>query len=140
MAVSGKVSRYGIIDKETGEVIEEEVLFFGKPNKHVDKGFIKIFVSFLDSLMTDKEIVGKAIRLLLYMINKMDYESLRVIMYPEDAMRDLKISRITYYRWLEILEKKECIKRIRNHTYEIKPYSFVKGNMEKTEKKMRVVT
>ncbi|MGB9678119.1 MAG: replication/maintenance protein RepL, partial [Candidatus Ratteibacteria bacterium] len=116
---------------ETGEIITD-VFLLGKKPKYVDKGFVKIFVGFLYDLVEDQEVMGGPVRLLLYMVEKMDFNKLTVVINPKDVIRDLEITEQTYHKWKKVLLKKEYIKRINPYVYEIKPFSFSKGNMKKT--------
>jgi len=121
---------------ENGEVLADEVLLIGKEpiNKRVkkDKGFVKIFISFLSDVVSDSEVAGKSIRLLLYAIEKLNYNTLQVYLYPDDVMLDLGISRPTYFNWIKTLQEKGYLVKIKPYIYELKPYSFVKGTMSET--------
>lgn len=120
---------YMIVDQKTGRVVAQNFIFFGRPSKGIDKGFVKVFVSFLDSILQSKRIAGKAVRLLLYMVREAELNSLEVHIIPEIATRELGISKMTLYRWLRDLEEEHIIKKIDTHTYRLTPYSFVKGRM-----------
>lgn len=120
-----------IVDKETGEVLEERAIFIGKHPKYVDRGFIKVFVAFLADVVQNEKIAGKAIRLLLYMIEKLNYNTLVVELIPKKAIEELGISRATFYNWLDVLVSEGYLEKIDTYTYRIKPYSFVKGRMSK---------
>ena len=125
------MSELALINKRTGEIIEDNVLFIGRKPYKVDKGFVKIFVAFLKDIVEDDEIAGKAIRLLFYMIEKMDYNSYTITLIPKYAQEDLKIGRDTYYRWINILIKKGLITKIDRYTYQLNPYVAVKGHTKK---------
>ncbi len=125
------MSELALINKRTGEIIEDNVLFIGRKPYKVDKGFVKIFVAFLKDIVEDDEIAGKAIRLLFYMIEKMDYNSYTITLIPKYAQEDLKIGRDTYYRWINTLIKKGLITKIDRYTYQLNPYVAVKGHTKK---------
>ncbi len=127
----GKMQRLALMDKETGEILTD-VIFLGHRPKYVDKGFIKLFVGFLYDLIEDQEVTGGPVRLLLYMVERMDFNKLTVIINPKDVIRDLGITKQTYHKWKKVLIKKEYIKRINPYVYEIKPFTFAKGNMKAT--------
>ncbi|MGC8735087.1 MAG: hypothetical protein ACP5RD_08720, partial [bacterium] len=55
-----------IVNKNTGEILEENVLIVGRKAYKIDKGYIKVFVTFLYDIVEDESIAGKSIRLLMY--------------------------------------------------------------------------
>jgi hypothetical protein len=119
-----------LTDMETGEVLTDYVFFIGNKMRKVDKGFVKIFVAFLDDIIEDKEIGGKAIRLLLSVMNDINWNSLEVYIYPKREARRLKVSEKTIYRWLDVLIEKEILfPTDRKYIYKIKVYSVIKGSM-----------
>jgi hypothetical protein len=123
-------------NEQTGEIYEEidKALFIGKKPYARDRHFIKFFVGFLIDVLEDRELGTGAWKLLLYAIQNMDYNSLKVYIIPEEAIKELKISRETFYKWLRILLKNGYIEKMAKHTYRIKPYTAIKGNMEQTLK------
>lgn len=125
---------YSVVDERTGEIVAEKFIFFGRPKKHYDKNYIKVFTCFLDSIVEDDEIAGKAIRLLFYLISKLDYNSLIIKVIPQDAIKDLNVTKDTYYRWFNTLQKKGLIRKIDRYTIELTPYQFIKGDMKTTIK------
>ena len=135
------MGRLALIDKETGEVIEDEVLIVGKKPYKLDKGYVKVFVTFLRDVIEDKDIAGKAIRLLFYMLEEcLNYETLVMTVIPSYAMERLGICRKTYYNWLNTLIKKGIIQRIDRYRYVLKPYIAVKGEMRKAnENTFRII-
>lgn len=118
---------FTVINNRTGEVLSEDAMFYGR-SPYVDQGFKKVFVGFLKDIVLDKEISGKAIRLLLYIIENLKRNSIEVYLYYEDVCEDLGITSKTYYNWLNILLKKEIIEKTkRPNIYRLKPYSAVDG-------------
>jgi hypothetical protein len=123
-------------NEHTGEIYEEvdKALIIGKQPYVRDRNFIKIFVAFLIDVIQDRELGSGAWRLLLYAIERMDFNSLKVYLIPEETIKELGIGRKTFYRWLGTLIRKGYIERMAKHTYRIRPYTAVKGNMEETLK------
>ena len=123
-------------NEHTGEIYEEvdRTLFIGKKPFIRDRNFIKVFVGFLMDVLEDRELGSGAWKLLLYAIERMDHNSLKVYIIPEETIRELKISRKTFYRWLKTLLSNGYLEKITTHTYRIKPYTAIKGNMEQTLK------
>lgn len=122
---------YRIVDQRTNKVVAENFIFFGKPKKPIDKGYVKVFTAFLDSVIDNEEIAGKAIRLLFYMMRELDYNSYTVTVIPRYAIKELGVHKVTFYRWLETLEKHGIVQKVDTYTYKIKPYNFVKGDSRK---------
>jgi len=128
--------RITFYNKETGEIYEEtdRVLIIGKNPYTRDRNFIKIFVAFLIDVIQDRELGNGAWRLLLYAIQNMDFNSLRVYMVPEETAEKLGVTKRTFYNWLRVLVKNGYLERIATNIYSIRPYTAIKGNMEQTLK------
>ena len=121
-----------LYDRDTGQVIEtiDRAIFFGhKP--FLDKGFVKIFVAFLRDMLEDDKYLKGPVRLFLYAVNLMNYEDLQVTIIPQKAMKDLGISKDTFYRWLNANLKKGYMEKIATNVYRLKPYTAIKGQMKK---------
>jgi len=125
------MSRYMVVDKETGEVVINDFMMVGRKPKYIDKGFIKIFVAFLSDIVENQKIAGKAIRLLFYMLEQLDYNTYTITLIPKYAMEDLGVSRDTFYRWLNDLIEERIITKVDTYTYKLNPYVAVKGNTKK---------
>ncbi len=126
-------TKLSVIDPETGQVVEADaiVYLYGEPKK--DKGFIKVFHAFIKDVVRDKEL-RPALDLLAYIMSeKLEMNSLKFYMTAEEVIRNLGISRDTYYRWLKTLMKKGYLVRIDTNYYAIKPYTIVIGKMANTE-------
>ena len=128
--------RITFYNKETGEIYEEtdRVLIIGKNPYTRDRNFIKIFVAFLIDVIQDRELGNGAWRLLLYAIQNMDFNSLRVYMVPEETAEKLGVTKRTFYNWLRVLVKNGYLEKIATNIYRIRPYTAIKGNMEQTLK------
>jgi len=120
-----------VINEQTGETYD--LLAIGREERikkvRRDKGFVKVFITFLSDVVENKEIAGKSIRLLMYILENLDYNDLRVYLEPKQVMEDLKITKMTYYNWLKTLIKEGYIERVGTNLYQLKPYSGVKGSM-----------
>jgi len=123
-------------NEHTGEIYEEveRTLLIGKQPYIRDRNFIKIFVAFLIDVIQDRELGGGAWRLLLYAIQNMDFNSLRVYMVPEETAEKLGVTKRTFYNWLRVLVKNGYLEKIATNIYRIRPYTAIKGNMEQTLK------
>jgi len=123
-------------NEHTGEIYEEidRVLMIGKQPYIRDKNFIKVFVSFLIDVLQDRELGSGAWRLLIYAIERMDYNSLRVYMVPDETAKELGVTKRTFYNWLRVLVKNGYLEKIATNIYRIQPYTAIRGNMEQTLK------
>ena len=120
-----------IINKKTGEIIEERVLFIGKNPRYLDKGYVKIFTAFLSDIVETDKIAGKSIRLLLYMLKHLNYNTLEIQIIPSKVIKELNIAKDTYHRWIRDLIEFGIIEKKDRYTYVLKPYTFVKGSSVK---------
>ena len=125
------MSNYAIIDKRTGEIVVDNAMFIGRKPHYVDKGFVKIFVAFLKDVVESPKIAGKAIRLLFYMLENLDYNTYTMVVIPKYAMEELKITKKTFYNWINDLIEERIITKVDTYTYKLNPYVAVKGNTKK---------
>jgi len=129
-----KLEEYSLTNKKTGKIIADNAILVGN-EPFVDKGFRKVFVGFLKDVVLDKEISGKAIRLLLYIIENLKPHSVEVYLYHKDVCEELEISSKTYFRWLNILLEKKLIEKTeRPGIFILKTYTAVNGQMNKAIK------
>ena len=130
------MEKLAIINLETGEILSERVVMIGKTPTVIDKGYVKVFITFLEDIVKDEDIVGKAVRLLLYIMNKVDWNTLEFYLYHKQVCKELKISKKTFYVWLNtLIEKGHIEKTEKKYIYKLKPYSFIKGDMKTTFEK-----
>jgi hypothetical protein len=128
--------KYSIVDNETGEIIADDALFIGK-KAFIDKGFRKVFVGFLSDVIADKDIAGKAIRLLLYIIENLKTNDLTVHLYWKIVCEELKITKQTYYNWLRTLINKGILEKTEiPNIYRLRPYTAINGQVEVALKKL----
>jgi hypothetical protein len=122
-----------IVDRNTGEVLVDHFVMVGKKPTVVDKNYVKVFVAFLEDIVVDEDIAGKSIRLLLHIMNKVDWNTLEVYIFYKEICEELGITYKTFYNWLNTLIEKEYLEETkRKYIYKIKPYSFIKGDMKTT--------
>jgi hypothetical protein len=124
-----------ITNPDTGEYEDVSAIVLGRDPKYIDKGFVKIFVAFLSDLVQDKELTAGPVRLLLWLIEKkLDYNTLQVEYYLEEAAKALNISLTTAKRWNQILVRKKILRHIGSKSYgryKLIDYSAVKGSMQR---------
>jgi CRP-like cAMP-binding protein len=122
-----------IMDKETGQVLEIDAIVYLYGEGKKDKDFVKVFHAFVKDVVRDKEL-RQTLDLLAYIMSeKLEKDSLRFYLTAEEVVRNLKVSRRTFYRWLKTLIEKGYIVRIATNYYAIKPYTIVVGKMANTE-------
>jgi len=119
-------------NERTGEILAEEdkVLIFGK-KPYVDKGFVKFFVAFLRDMLEDEKVLKGPVRLFLYAVDKADFDSLRVTIVPQEAIKDLDITKGTFYNWLKVLLDRGYMEKIAVNVYRLRPFSAIKGQMSR---------
>ena len=129
-------ARIVFYNPKTGEIVAEEdrVILIGTKPYVTDRNFVKVFVAFLRDVLEDEELGSGAWRLLIYVIENLDYNSLRVSMIPDEVASKLGVTTRTYYNWLRILIKNGYLEKLATNIYRLKPYQAVKGNMEQTLK------
>jgi uncharacterized protein YecA (UPF0149 family) len=126
-------TKLSVIDPETGQIVEADAIVYLYGEAKKDKDFIKVFHAFIKDVVRDKEL-RPALDLLAYIMSeKLERDSLKFYMTAEEVVRNLRISRDTYYRWLKILMKKGYLVRIDTNYYALKPYTIVIGRMANTE-------
>jgi hypothetical protein len=133
MVMAKKVkAKVVFFNDRTGEVLEEfeQAIFIGK-KPYIDRGYIKLFVAFLADVLEDEFLGTGAWRLLLYAIERLNYDTLTVAIGPKETMANLGISKTTFYRWLSILLTRGYLEKLDINIYRLKPYSAVKGQMHK---------
>ncbi len=129
-----ELKKYSIVDKETGEVIADDAMFIGK-KAFIDSGFRKVFVGFLKDIVTNEKIAGKAIRLLLWIIENLRTNDLTIYMSEKIVCEELNIKRATYYNWIKALREEKLIEKIDTNLYRLVPFVAVNGQMNKALEK-----
>ncbi len=113
-------TKLSIVAQKTGQVVETDaIVYYGKAKK--DENFIKLLHTFIKDVVRDKEL-RPALDLLAYIMSeKLERDSLKFYMTAKEVVRNLGISRDTYYRWLKTLIKKGYLVRIDTNYYAINP-------------------
>ena len=122
------VAKREYVDIKTGEVQEFLVI----APKNVDSRFIKIIIPFVEEIFNNTRLVGKGFRLLLWIVTRLDYNTLRFYMSPRMVCNELEISEKTFYNWRNVLIEEKIIFPLDRYLYELRPYSVIKGTMKKT--------
>ena len=114
-----------MVDPKTGEVIKLRII--GLKEEFKDSNFVKFFDVFTKRTITDRDIAGKAIVLLFYILDKLEYNQLEFYMSPTEACKDLHIVKDTYHRWMKTLIRKGIVERIGINRYKLNPECVYKG-------------
>jgi hypothetical protein len=123
-------ARVTIYNTKTGEIVEEyeKVLIVGR-KPHYDRNFVKVFTVFLRDIL-DEEMGKGPIRLLLYILDRLDYNSLEFYLVPDVVCSDLKIHRTTFFKWLRVLLRRGYVQKIATNIYRLRPYTAIRGSMD----------
>jgi hypothetical protein len=134
-------SRYSILDNVTGETIAFDIRILGteKSFKKEKKKFFKFMNVFAEEILMDKELSGKAIKLLFWILKQLDFNETTFILSAEYVVKDLGVTRRTYYYWKKVLEKKGIIKKITGDLYTLNPNCVFYGHADKQETAENVI-
>ena len=106
-----------LVDRQSGEVVEDEVLLIGLQPVYVKRGMVRVFVSFLPDLLT----LGNSLKLLFYVLNNLN-NKLEVTLIPSQVRKELQVSRDTYHRWLRDLTSYGLLEKVDTYTYRLIPF------------------
>lgn len=90
----------------------------------------KPLIAFLEDVLMNEEIPSRAIKLLIYMIDKANWESSEVWIDPKEAMQKLNIGRSTFYTWLKALIKAGYIRKLRPNRYKLQTRKVIVKDAE----------
>lgn len=122
--------RKTVIDPQTGEVHD---LFFVVAPKRIDIDYVKVFIPFVEEIFSDKDLVGKAFRLLLWIVKRLNWNDLSFHMNSKIVCKELEISERTYYLWKKKLIEKGIIRQsiYSKEIFYLRPHTIIKGRMQK---------
>jgi len=102
--------KLSIVDPKTGQVVETDaVVYYGN--------FVNLLHTFIKDAVRDREL-RPALDLLAYIMSeKLEKDSLKFYMTAEEVVKNLGVSRDTYYRWLKTLMKRGYLVRINTNYY-----------------------
>jgi len=130
----GYLTDHYLVDKHTGEVKNVRLITL-EPKR--DKAFFKVFNAFAEDVLQDKELAGKPIRLLFYILNRLDLNEIVVVLDAKKVADELGIGERTLFRWLRILIKKEIlIKTKKRGVYLLNPAKVIVGKLETIKPKL----
>jgi len=135
-------SEYSLVNNKTGEIVPINIRVLGTKRdfNFVKKAkFYKLMDTFTESIMMDKELNGKAIKLLFWILKQLDFSETTFILNAKYAAKKLEVTERTYYNWKKVLEKKEIIKKITGDLYMLNPSCVAYENIKETEKAENVL-
>ena len=127
-------SRYSVIDNETGEVLNLDLRILGTNKSFSNKDnkkFFKFMDVFAEEILLDKDLSGKAIKLLFWILKQLDFGETTFILNTLYASESLNVSRKTLYNWKNALEEKGIIQKITGELYTLNPDCVMYGNINK---------
>jgi hypothetical protein len=80
---------------------------------------------FSKDILKDKRLFKGPIRLLLYAMSLAHPDTLDIVLLPDKAVKELGITKKTFYRWLKVLLSKGHLIRLANNVYRL---NLVKDN------------
>ena len=126
--------KYSVVDNETGEVVPLNIRILGTKKDFSKAKFYKLMDTFTESIMMDKELSGKAIKLLFWILKQLDYGETTFILNAKYASDELEVTQRTYYNWKKVLEKKEIIEKITGDLYQLNSSCVAYGNIKENKK------
>ena len=132
-------SEYSLINNRTGEVVPINIRVLGMKKDFNKAKFYKLMDTFTESIMMDKELSGKAIKLLFWILKQLDFGETTFILNAKYAAEELQVTERTYYNWKRVLEKKGIIKKITGDLYTLNPDCVAYANISKVEKAENVL-
>ena len=126
--------KYSMVDNETGEVVPLNIRILGTKKDFSKAKFYKLMDTFTESIMMDKELSGKAIKLLFWILKQLDYGETTFILNAKYASDELEVTQRTFYNWKKVLEKKEIIEKITGDLYQLNSSCVAYGNIKENKK------
>jgi hypothetical protein len=99
------------IDLKTGEILEGTLAYFGpKIKSPFSGGFFMTNQFALEEIAKDKELVGEALRVFLYVCSRLDFEN--YIQMPQmEIVKDLDMDKSNVSKAMSLLETKGILLR-----------------------------
>jgi len=135
-------SKYSLIDNETGEIVDVDLRVLGTKksfNKVKNKKFFKFMDVFAEEILLDKDLSGKAVKLLFWILKQLDFGETTFILNTLYASESLSVSRKTLYNWKNALEEKGIIQKITGELYTLNPDCVMYGNVNKKEDASKIL-
>jgi hypothetical protein len=108
-----------IYDERTGKIYYNAIPIGDGPDIIIADSPEGRVIFFSTDLIRKGELLKGPIRLLLYAMSLADDDTSEVAIVPEEAIKELSITRETFYRWLKVLMSKGYLIRIANNVYRL---------------------
>ena len=102
---------------------EKESFIIGKLYREEDRKLVRLLAIELQEFIQDNfKLLGKVWKLLAWIVDtKLKWNSCEFYMMEKEVMRDLKISRATYYHWVKSLIEAKILEKRAKNIYRIAP-------------------
>ena len=105
-----KLRRVESIDKDSGEILDGVIVYCALKKKPYAKGWIMNSQEALELLATDKDLKGETLRVLLYLLSRLDFENW--IQVPQkEIVEKLDLDKSNVSKAVSLLESKEILLR-----------------------------
>jgi hypothetical protein len=114
-----------LYDENTGETLEEHdnaIAIGDGPDIIIVDSPEGRFVLFSKDILKDDKLFHGPIRLLLYAMSLANHDTFEVAIVPEKAIKELGITRGTFYIWLRVLLSKGYLTKLATNIYRLNPY------------------
>jgi hypothetical protein len=115
-------------DEDTGKILdkwEKAIIIGDKTDIIITDSPEGQAVLLSEDILRDERLFKGPIRLLLYAMNLAHDDTSEVVILPDKAVKDLGITKKTFYRWLKVLLSKGHLTRLANNIYRL---NLVKDN------------
>jgi len=111
-----------LYDENTGKILdewEEAIIIGDRADIIITNGPEGRAILLSEDLLKDGKFFKGPIRLLLYAMSLARPDTFEVAILPDEAIKDLGITKRTFYRWLKVLLSKGYLTRLANNIYRL---------------------
>jgi DNA-binding transcriptional ArsR family regulator len=131
--VSMKRKRIASVDQDTGEVLDGVIVYCGVKHNPYAKGWVMNSQDALELLAKDKDLTGETLRVLMFLMARLDFENWIQITVTEIG-KELELKQPNVSRAILLLEEKGIILRGpkvgRSYAFRLNPYFGWKGKVK----------
>ncbi|GFE72237.1 helix-turn-helix domain-containing protein [Chroococcus sp. FPU101] len=127
-----KRKRIASVDQDTGEVLDGVIVYCGVKHNPYAKGWVMNSQDALELLAKDKDLTGETLRVLMFLMARLDFENWIQITVTEIG-KELELKQPNVSRAILLLEEKGIILRGpkvgRSYAFRLNPYYGWKGKV-----------